>query len=57
LIGLNEAEFLSMHLEHKLIIIDLLKAIQIRDSFSFTPIGDLTGFQEHIGDQDISFIA
>jgi hypothetical protein len=33
LTSLNKATFLSMHLENKLIIIDLLKAIRIRDSF------------------------
>jgi hypothetical protein len=50
---LDEAAFLSMHLENKLTIVHLLKAIQIHGSFFLTPTHGFTSFQE----QDISVIA
>jgi hypothetical protein len=57
LTNVDEVTFLSMHLENRLIVVHSLKAIQIHGSFSLTLISDLTSFQEHIGDCDISFIA
>jgi len=48
--GLDMVAFLSMHLENKLIVVHLLKAISICGSFSHTLIDDLIGFHEHIGD-------
>ncbi len=53
--GLDVATFLSMHLENKLIVVHLLKAISICCSFSLTLTNDLIGFQEHIGDCNINF--
>jgi hypothetical protein len=41
LTSLDETTFLSMHLENKLIVVHLLKAIWIHGSFSLTLINGL----------------